>query len=75
MHAHSCLTLCDFMDCSLPGSFLHKVAPWTGMSCLFLLQGIFPTMDQAHEFYISCIAYEIFTTEPPGNMLPQFTLW
>ena len=41
----SCPTLCDPMDCSLPGSS----CPWdfpgksTGVGCHFLLQGIFPT--------------------------------
>ena len=41
----SCLTLCNHMDCSPPGSS----DPWdfpgksTGVGCHFLLQGIFPT--------------------------------
>ena len=43
--AQLCLTLCDPMFCSLPGSsilwiFLARV---TGEDCHFLLQGIFPT--------------------------------
>ena len=44
--ANSCLTLCTSMDYSPPSRFL---CPWnfsgknTGVSCLFLLQGIFPT--------------------------------
>ena len=43
--ALSCLTLCDLMDCNLPG--LQN--PWnspgknTGVGCHFLLQGIIPT--------------------------------
>ena len=43
--AQSCPTLCDPMDCSLPGSS----CPWDfpgnspGVDCHFLLQGIFPT--------------------------------
>ena len=42
--AQSCLTGCDPMDCSPPGS----LCPWnspgknTGVGCHFLLQGIFP---------------------------------
>ena len=41
----SCSTLCDPMDCSLPGSSLHgilqaRVLEWVA---IFLLQGIFPT--------------------------------
>ena len=41
----SCLTLCDPMDYSLPGSSVHGDSPGqnTGMGCQALLQGIFPT--------------------------------
>jgi len=41
----SCPTLCDPMDCSLPGSSVHGDSPGknTGMGFLALLQGIFPT--------------------------------
>ena len=41
----SCLTLCDPMDCSLPGSFVHGDSPGknTGVGCHALHQGIFPT--------------------------------
>ena len=39
------LTLCDPMDCSLPGSSVHGDSPVknTGVGCHALLQGIFPT--------------------------------
>ena len=39
------LTLCDAMDCSLPGSSVHGYSPGkdTGVGCHALLQGIFPT--------------------------------
>ena len=42
--AQSCLTLCDPMDCSLPGSSVHGNSPGrnTGEGCHALLQGIFP---------------------------------
>ena len=47
MHAQSlqlCLTLCDPMDCSLPGSSVHGVLQArTGVVSHSLLQGIFPT--------------------------------
>ena len=41
----SCPTLREPMDCSLPGSSVHVIFPGnsTGVDCLFLLQGIFPT--------------------------------
>ena len=40
-----CLTLCDLMDCSLPGSSVLADSPGknTGVGCHALLQGIFPT--------------------------------
>ena len=43
----SCLTLCDPMDCSLPGSSIHGIcqARNTKVGCHFLLQGIFPTQE------------------------------
>ena len=43
--AQSCLTLCDPMDCSPPGSFVHGYSPGkdTEVGCHALLQGILPT--------------------------------
>ena len=43
--AQSCLTLCDPMNCSLPGSSVHGESPGkkTGVGFHALLQGIFPT--------------------------------
>ena len=42
--AQLCLTLCNPMDCSTPGSSVHGDSPGknTGMGCHALLQGIFP---------------------------------
>ena len=43
--AQPCPTLCDPMDCSLPGSSIHGDSPGKniGMGCRVLLQRIFPT--------------------------------
>ena len=43
--AQSCPTLCNLMDCSLPGSSVHRDSPDknTGVGGHALLQGIFPT--------------------------------
>ena len=43
--AQSCPTLCDPMDCSPPGSSVHRDSPGknTAVGCHALLQGIFPT--------------------------------
>ena len=40
-------TLCDPMDCSLPGSSVHGDYPGknTGVGCYFLLREIFPTQE------------------------------
>ena len=45
--AQLCLTLCDSMDGSLPGSSVHGIFPGknTGVDYHFLLQGIFPTQQ------------------------------
>ena len=40
--AQLCLTLCDPMDCSPPGSSVHFPDKSTGVGCYFLFQGIFP---------------------------------
>ena len=41
--AQSCPTLCDPMDCSLPGSSVHGIFQAIVLECHFLLQRIFPT--------------------------------
>ena len=45
--AQSCPALCDPMDCSPPGSPVHRIFPGknTGVGWQFLLQGIFPTQE------------------------------
>ena len=55
--ARSCLTLCDPMDCSPPGSSVHGDSPGknTGVSCYALLQKIFPTQNHACLSHASCI--------------------
>ena len=74
----SCLTLCNPMDCSLPGSS----NPWdfpgksTGVGCHFLLQGIFPTQGlkpglciAGRRFY--CLSHQgssISRMTPPSSL-------
>ena len=43
----SCLTLCNPIDCSPPGTSVHGDSPGknTGVGCHALLQGIFPTQE------------------------------
>ena len=48
----SCLTLCDPMNCDLPGSSVHGDSPGknTGVDCHSLLQGIFPVQGSNPRF-------------------------
>ena len=54
--AQLCLTLCDPMDCSLPGSSVHEIfhGKNTEVGCHFLLQGICLTQDQTSISRVSC---------------------
>ena len=42
-----CLTLCDPIDCTPPGSSIHEDSPGKNIrvGCHTLLQGIFPTQE------------------------------
>ena len=53
----SCLTLCDAMDCSPPGSSLHVDSPGenTGVDCHFLLLEIFLT--QGSNLHLLCLLH------------------
>ena len=58
----SCLTLCDPMDCSLPGSCVHgilraRILKWVAIS---FFRGSSQPRDQTHIFYFSCIGKWVF---------------
>ena len=58
----SCLTLCDLMNCSPPGSAVHglfqeRILEWVAISSSW-------PRDQT---CVSCISFRFFTTEPPGK--------
>ena len=66
--AQPCLTLCDPMDCSPPGSTVHGDSPGknTGVGCHALLQGIFPTQGLNPGLpHCRWILYQ--TSRPPGK--------
>ena len=66
--AQSCLTLCDAMDHSPPGSSVHGDSPGknTGMDCHALLQGIFPTQgSNPNLLHCSRILYHLNHLESP----------
>ena len=64
--AQFCLTLCNPMECNLPGSSVHGVSPGqnTGVGCHALLQGIFLTQVWN---CVSCTAGGFFNPEQPGK--------
>ena len=57
--AQSCLTLCDPMDCSLPGSSVHVIFQARVLGCHFLLQGMFLIQGWNPG--------DSLTSEPPGK--------
>ena len=66
--AQSCLTLCDAMDHSPPGSSVHGDSPGknTEVSCHALLQGIFPTQaSNPGLLYCRQILYHLNHLESP----------
>ena len=69
----SCPTLCDPMDCSLPGSMgFSRQEYWSGLP--FPPPGDFP--DPGMEPTSPALAGGFFTTEPPENLPPpQFILF
>ena len=63
----SCLTLCNPMDCSPPGSSAHGFSRqeyWSGLPCP--LPGHLP--DPGMERTSPALQVEFFTTEPPGKV-------
>ena len=64
--AQSCLTLCDPMDCSPPGSSVHGGSPGKdiGAGCHALLQGIFPAQGAN---LVSTVPVDSWPAEPPGK--------
>ena len=61
--AHLCLTLCNPMDCSPPGSsvygdFQARTLKWVA---IFFSKGSLQPRDQTHVSWVSCIAGGFFT--------------
>ena len=69
--AKLCLTLCDLMDCSPPGSSVYGGSPGknTGVGCHALLQGIFPTQE-SNPGLLDCrqILYHVSQQGSPNNL-------
>ena len=58
-----CPTLCDPMDCSPPGSSVLFPGKNTGVSCHFLLQGIFPKQGSNSRL----LHWQVESSPPPGR--------
>ena len=81
----SCPALCDPMDCSPPGSSVHRDSPGknTGVCCHALLQGIFQSRDQTQVFCIAGGFFTVWATRegggngwlPIGSPLVQVAGW
>ena len=70
---HSCPTLCDPMDCSPPGSSVHRILQARILEWVpnFLLQGIFPTQGwNSHPFCLLHWQVGSLSLVPPGR--PHF---
>ena len=68
--AKSCLTLCNPMDCSPPGSSVHgisqvRILEWVAIS---FCEGSSRPRDPTR---VCCIAGGSFTAEPPGKSLQK----
>ena len=66
VHIQSCLTLCDTMDWSPPGSSVHcifqvRILEWVAISSS---RGFSQPRDQTHGSCVSALAGRFFATEP-----------
>ena len=63
----SCLSLCNPLDCSTPGSSIHEIFSGknTGVGCHFLLQGIIPSSGTEPTFPVSLVLQADFLPAKP----------
>ena len=64
-------TLCDPMDCSPPGSSVHRVFQARILEQVAISYSAESSQfrNRAHVFCVFCIGRQIFTTMPPGKPL------
>ena len=70
VHAQSCPILCDPLDCSLPGSFVHRVSQARILSGFpFSSPGDLPDpeIEPVSPALAGRVFVFVFTTEPPGK--------
>ena len=66
-----CLTLCDSMDCSLPGSSVHGILQARTLGCHALLQGIFPTQGWNWHLW-GLLHWQVLPLASPGKPLNDY---
>ena len=68
-HAQSCLTLCNPVDCSPPGSSVHGIlqARILEQVAISFCRGSSQPRDGSGVSWVSCITGRFFTTVPPGE--------
>ena len=68
-----CLTLCNPLDCSLPGSSVHGIPQARVLECVAILfsRGSSRTRDQTQ---VSCIA-DSLPSEPPGMPMESINIF
>ena len=73
----SCLTLCDPMICSLPGSSVHGISQSRILKRVVISSSreSSPLRDQTHNSCGSYLAGRFFTNEPPGKPSVNFCMW
>ena len=66
-----CPTLCDPMNCSLPGSSVHEIFQARTLEQVAMpsSRGSSPPRDRTRVFCISSFSNRFFTTEPPAKPL------
>ena len=77
-----CLTLCDPMDCSPPGSSVHGDSPGknTGVCCHALLQGIFPIQGSNPGLWhcrriLYCLSHQGSPEKKARNVYRNICIW
>ena len=71
----SCLTLCDPMDCSLPGSSVNEISQARILEwiAIFFSRGSSQPRDRTRISGVSCLIGGFFTSEPLGPL--SFCEW
>ena len=70
--SQSCPVLCNSIDCSLSGSFVHRIFQAIIPEWVSFSRGSSQPRDQTRVSCVSCIAGRFFTTEPLGKPVHRY---